>query len=140
MALIEIMKTYSFPKAERLCGQQRIKQLYADGKRLVCFPLRVSYKITEVGDQQLEPPLAAVKVLLWAPKSLFRHAVDRNRIRRQMREAYRLSAQPLREVCQARGVQIEIAVNYMTKQQLPYTQIAAAMQKVLSLIGQRSEE
>ena len=69
-----------FPKHSKLCGQMRIAQLYHEGKRFVVWPLRVTYQAVEDDTQ----------VLIWAPKSLFKHAVDRNHMRRLMREAYRL--------------------------------------------------
>ena len=72
----------TFPKSEKLCGAQSVDHLYKQGKRFVAWPLRVTYlPITE----------APTQVLIWAPKALFKHAVDRNRLRRQMREAYRLN-------------------------------------------------
>lgn len=121
-------KQYSFGKSQRLCGQLRIKRLYAEGQRFIQFPLRVSYQI----DSAKEGVEADVQVLLWAPKSLFRHAVDRNRIRRQMREAYRLSAQPLRDACREACCPMKIAVNYIAKQPLPYSHIQSAMRKAVS--------
>ena len=78
-----------FPKSEKLCGQLRIAALYKEGHRFTAFPMRVTY--LQIPDSNEAP-----KVLIWAPKSLFKHAVDRNRLRRLMREAYRLNAQTLR--------------------------------------------
>ena len=80
----------NFPKSEKLCGQLRIKALYSDGTRFVAWPLRVTYKPLTAPKALNSEALSAPKVLIWAPKSLFKHAVDRNRMRRVMREAYRL--------------------------------------------------
>ena len=88
--MAETSHAYTFPKAEKLCGQLRIKSLYDNGKRFTCYPLRVTYIVKRPSNncQTTIKPLSnnrQTTVLIWAPKSLFRHAVDRNRLRRLMR-------------------------------------------------------
>ncbi len=98
-----------------MCGRLRIEQLYHTGKRFVVWPLRVTYL----------PSPDDTEVLIWAPKSLFKHATDRNRLRRQMREAYRLQKDLLGDThCQ-------VAFNYMDKEPQPYATIERAMRKAL---------
>ena len=100
----------------------RIAQLYKEGKRFVVWPLRVTFMPTE-GDTQ---------VLVWAPKALFKSAVQRNRMRRLMREAYRLNQDILCNQPSA-GSQPHywIAFNYMDKDEQPYTIIEKAVCKAL---------
>lgn len=86
------------------------------GKKITVWPLRVTYL-----------PAEKTQVLIWAPKSLFKHAVDRNRLRRQMREAWRLSDQP--------ETPWQIAFNYMDKQMHPYSVIEKAMHKAIHKIN-----
>ena len=109
----------SFPKYERLCGQLRIADLYKRGKRLVVWPLRVTY--LQAQDTQ---------VLIWAPKALFRHATDRNRLRRQMREAYRLNHALLEH-------NFLLAVNYIDKEKQSYQTIEKALCKALKKINEQ---
>lgn len=117
---------HTFPKTEKLCGQLHIKQLYATGKHFVVWPLRITYAPAEDDTTQ---------VLIWASKSLFKHAVDRNRLRRQMREAYRLQKHLLG------NAQFRIAVNYIDRQQQDYATIERAMRKALTrLAGRNSSE
>ena len=108
----------TFPKSEKLCGEQTVDHLYKNGKRFVVWPLRVTYLIV---DQ------APTQVLIWAPKALFKHAVDRNRLRRQMREAYRLNKQLL----EGSGKCFQIAFNYIDKEKQDYRLIDKAMRKAL---------
>lgn len=107
----------AFPKHSKLCGQERIARLYKEGKRFTVWPLRVTYQPTE-GETQ---------VLVWAPKSLFKHAVQRNHLRRLMREAYRLHQEELE------GTYL-IAFNYMEKDEQPYPVIEKAICKALKKI------
>ena len=111
----------AFPKHNKLCGQLRIQQLYRDGKRFVSWPLRVTYQPTEEETQ----------ILVWAPKSLFKCAVKRNRLRRLMREAYRLNQALLGEG------HYQIAFNYMDKEEQPYQIIEKAVCKALKKISSK---
>lgn len=78
------MRINTFPKAEHLCLRNDIEQLFTTGaKSFVVFPLRMVYR--EV-DHDSGPK---VKVLLSVAKRKLHHAVDRNRTKRQLREAYR---------------------------------------------------
>lgn len=102
----------------------RIQSLYREGKRFTVWPLRITYRTPQV-DSNAE---THAKVLIWAPKSLFKHAVDRNRLRRQMREAYRLNKTDI----ETKG--LEIAINYMDKIMQPYSVIERAMKRALKRI------
>ena len=109
----------TFPKHNKLCGKERIAALYKDGHRFTAWPLRVTYTPVEENTQ----------VLVWAPKSLFKHAVQRNRLRRLMREAYRLHQDLLGEA------HYRIAFNYMDKEEQPYAVIEKAVCKALNKIS-----
>lgn len=112
----------TFPKQNKLCGQERIAQLYKQGKRFTSWPLRVTYM-----PANSQCPIPNSQVLVWAPKSLFKHAVQRNHLRRLMREAYRLHQDILTSP-------FLIAFNYMDKEPQPYPIIEKAICKALKKI------
>ncbi|MBQ7442247.1 MAG: ribonuclease P protein component [Bacteroidaceae bacterium] len=78
-----------FPKTQRLCSRKSIDALFqgGDGRKTVsAFPIRAVFMNNEAGAG--EPPM---QVLISVAKRHLRHATDRNRAKRQMREAWRLN-------------------------------------------------
>jgi ribonuclease P protein component len=118
----------TFPKQNKLCGQERIAQLYKQGKRFTSWPLRVTYMPANSPNSQ---------VLVWAPKSLFKHAVQRNHLRRLMREAYRLHQDILSAKRSVSDSGQLIAFNYMDKEPQPYSVIEKAVVKALKKINEK---
>ena len=117
----------TFPKQNKLCGKLRIEQLYREGKRFVAWPLRVTWQ--PISNQQ--STMTNTKGLVWAPKSLFKHAVQRNRLRRLMREAYRLHQDILT------NQQYFIAFNYIDKEEQSFAVIEKAVCKALKKITEK---
>ncbi|MFK7781555.1 ribonuclease P protein component [Psychroserpens sp.] len=77
--------SFKFPKKEKLKSQKLIEQLFSEGKSVTAFPLRMVYlKITSNDDIQFKTGVSV-------SKRSFKNAVDRNRIKRLLREAYRLN-------------------------------------------------
>ncbi len=111
----------TFPKQHKLCGQERITRLYKEGKRFTAWPMRVTWEKVPEGQT------AVTEVLVWAPKSLFKRAVKRNRLRRLMREAYRLHQGILTS-------NFLIAFNYIDKEEQPFATIEKAVIKALKRI------
>ncbi len=77
---------HTFPKAEKLCSDTAIERLFTDGQSVAKFPLRAVYRQNDSD---------VTRVLISVSKKRFHHAVDRNRVKRLVREAYRLNKQLL---------------------------------------------
>ena len=75
-----------FKKEERIVSNLLIETLFEKGnsQSLSAYPLRAVYLRTEHREG-----CAPVQLLISVPKKKFKHAVDRNRVKRQIREAYR---------------------------------------------------
>lgn len=128
LSFFKMKSIYIFPKEEKLCGKNNINLLYENGKRFTCFPLRITYTIFSFVDNP------CLKILIWAPKSLFRRANQRNHLKRLIREAFRLNAPLIRDYVNANRLQINIAYNYIAKEQLSFTQVNKAVQKSIARI------
>lgn len=73
----------SFGRQERLKSKEQIGQLFAEGKQLSVFPIKLIYRSVKTQD-------VPIKTAVTVPKKNFKSAVHRNRIKRLLREAYRL--------------------------------------------------
>ena len=87
----------NFPKREHIVSTRLIEQLFSSGSTsMAAYPLRAVFRMVE--RSQTDVP---VQVLISVPKKRFKHAVDRNRVKRQVREAYRQHKQPLADAIPA---------------------------------------
>ena len=78
-------RKYTLDKSERLCSKKLIERLFGGGnKSFPAFPLRVVYMPLAP-----EENTADASILISVPKKRFKHAVKRNQVKRQVREAYR---------------------------------------------------
>ncbi|TMM59017.1 ribonuclease P protein component [Maribacter algarum] len=75
----------SFPKKEKLKSKKLIDQLFVEGKSVSNYPIKLIYLKTEL------PFDVPVQAGFTVPKKNFKSAVKRNRIKRLMRESYRLN-------------------------------------------------
>ena len=80
-----VLMKFTLGKDEKLKSRTLIEQLFAEGKRVKSFPLQLIYL------QISHPSEFPIKVGFSVPKRMVKLAVDRNRIKRMMREVYRLN-------------------------------------------------
>src|ERR1043165_2837538 len=83
------MKRFGFPKTERLKSRKQIENLFAQGKSFSVFPIRVTYQFFPAEENN------GLQIGVTASKRYFKKAVERNRIKRLLREAYRLQKEAI---------------------------------------------
>ena len=131
--MIDTTADCHFPKQERIVSRKQIEMLFGggDSHSLAAFPLRAVYMIKERA--QGEPP---VQILVSVPKRRFRHAVDRNRVKRQVREAYRHHKQALwQSVPDDR--QLLLAFLWLSDSHLPTADIEQRVVRLVKCIAEK---
>lgn len=105
--------TKSFQKPERLCSKKAITDLFSEGKSFHLYPLKVVFK---VNNQNGITPKS--RVLISVSKKKFKLAVDRNRIKRLIREAWRQQKHIVNQHLSHESISLDIALIY-TGHQIP---------------------
>ncbi|MEP7236669.1 MAG: ribonuclease P protein component [Ferruginibacter sp.] len=132
---MEPTQRYTFKKDEKLKSRKTIEQLFKDGKSFSNFPFRVLWKFTEAGTSPLQTGFAA-------GSKHFKKAVDRNRIKRLMREAYRLQKNDLQDQLKQQQKQLAVFFIY-TGNELPeyefiFEKTAAVLSRLIKITNENS--
>lgn len=115
----------TFGKSERLCSRNVIDEIFSKGKELRKFPYLLKYIYSP------EPAENPVQIVVSVPKKRAKSAVDRNRLRRQIKEAYRLNKEELQLYFQNNKRSIVIFLIYTGKEKEVYTLLEEKLKVIL---------
>lgn len=108
------MVKYTFKKEERLCNKRLLTGLFQSGSSFILYP----YRLTFIKSQDL-PSVA--QIVISVSKRRFKKSVDRNLLKRRIREAYRLQKHDaLHSFLLANETQVLVAIQYIGKTIEPY--------------------
>lgn len=128
------MKMNGFPKCEHLCLKKDIETLFSAGSRAITiFPLRAVFRVVSREDG----PQA--QVLVSVAKRRLRHAVDRNRAKRQLREAYRLNKQLITDVLRD-DERLHVGLIWLSERPVTSQRVHEKMVVVLHRVAERLRE
>ena len=124
----------TFCKDERLCKKSLIKKLFDEGEKQFYYPFRViSLKCSVPGN-------FPVQLLISVPRSLFRHATERNKIKRLIREAYRKNKHLLYEPLAENHEQMLICLTYTAKEIISYEALTGKIIVLLQRLKDKNAE
>jgi ribonuclease P protein component len=112
-----VARKFTLGRNERLKSRKQIEQLFGDGKNFPLSPFRIYYRL--------------IPIITDSPSNLqfgagvsgknFKRAVDRNRIKRLTREAYRLQKIQLQEILRQKKLQLNLFFIYTGKELPPFS-------------------
>ncbi|MBE7659383.1 ribonuclease P protein component [Tenacibaculum finnmarkense] len=115
---------FTLGQQERLKSKKLIGKLYEEGKSVKVFPLRMVYIQTEHTSK------FPVQVGVSVPKRNFKSAVDRNRIKRLLRETYRKEKYTVYDAVNKPYV---FMISYISRDEWTYADLEVKMKKLLTL-------
>jgi ribonuclease P protein component, eubacterial len=118
----------SFKKEEHLCSKKAFDNLLKTGSSLFCYPLKIQWVKTDF------PLPCRVQIAFAVPKKRFKRAVDRNLIKRRLREAYRLNKGSLYSFLEERQIRLQILFVYIAPDILTYRELEPKIKKALDSI------
>ena len=123
----------TFCKNERLYLNRDIQTLFAQGKSFIAYPFRIVYVMREkaIADSP------ATFILVSVSKKKFKRAVKRNRVKRLIREAFRLNKKQFNAIAAAKDAQLHIAFIYLKNELPDYSEIEKAILKAQVTLSEK---
>lgn len=121
-------KTFTYSGPEKLKSRKLLNQVFAEGKSLNAFPLKITYTSKEVDGT------STAKIGVGVSSRHFKKSVDRNRVKRLLRESYRLQKFCLLEMLPEKK-QLHVFILFVGKDISETSLIPEKMQLILQKLG-----
>jgi ribonuclease P protein component len=133
-----LAKIFTYQKQDKLKSRKQMQNLFALGKSMSNSPLRLIYTLENISDEH--PTNSAPLIIqagVGAPTKQFKKAVQRNRVKRLLREAYRLELPTFKAQLPLQGKRLSIFILYMEEIVLPQIELNAKMKLILNQLVNR---
>ena len=115
-----------------------MQNLFALGKSMSNAPLRLIYNLEKITEgENISSSAFVIQTGVGAPTKQFKKAVQRNRVKRLLREAYRLELPAFKAQLTLQGLRLNIFILYMETNVLPQAEINAKMKLILNQLVKR---
>lgn len=137
---LENKQRYTLGKKDKLKSRKAIEQIFKEGKSFSLFPFRVLYL--------LQAPACSLKkntlqTAFSVSKKHFKKAVDRNRIKRLIREAWRLQKNILEEKINTRNNNLTVFIIYtgneLPEYELIFEKMTAVIKRLLKIVNETTD-
>lgn len=137
--LLENNTRYTLGKSERLKSRKTIEEMFKSGKSFSHYPFRVIYLMRL---QNSETKLPALQCAFSVGTKHFKKATDRNRIKRLMREGYRLQKNKLQLQCESTDIQLNVFIIYtgneVPKYELVFEKMGTLINRCLKMANENN--
>ncbi|MES2798613.1 MAG: ribonuclease P protein component [Bacteroidota bacterium] len=134
---MEAPKAYSLGKEYKLCSIKEIEALFETGEFIKKYPLKLVYKKQALEKTNAKP----LQMVFSVPKRIQKHATDRNKIKRILREAIRFQRHSLEKFLLEKETKLNLMIIYIDRQEIPFAVLERKITKLFDeLIKQLSNE
>ncbi len=119
----------SLCKDERLCSKKSISKLLIEGNKYFMPPFSVEW-IEMPGNQKY-----SLQLLVVVPKRFFKKAVERNRLKRLIRETFRIHKEILGKVLKEKNKKLAIMFLYNSDEMKNFEEVETKVSLILQFLA-----
>jgi ribonuclease P protein component len=124
-------KIFTYQKKDKLKSRKQTQNLFSNGKAIGVFPIKLIYTVEQVDTEGI------LQAGVGAPTRTFRKAVQRNRVKRLLREAYRLEKPTFLAQFSLEHKRVNLFFLYGNAEILTQAEIQDKVRSALALLAQK---
>ena len=128
-------KVFTYHKLDKLKSRKQTQHLFSTGQAITIFPIRLIYTIEPIATAlEMGSPAGLLQAGVGVPSRTFRKAVQRNRVKRLLREAYRLEKPNFLNQAALDNKRVNLFFLYTDASVLTQVEIQAKVKEALALL------